>query len=73
MKRFEIHSGTHLLVSDGKKEVVTKAPLWQGTLIYVELRSNQDINPNEILDGRTDVETEFNEEFLDFEDLENLW
>ncbi len=71
--RLEIHSGEHLLVSDGKTEVVTKASLWQGTLVYVELRSDQEINPNEILDGRADAETEFNEEFLDFEDLENLW
>ncbi len=71
--RLEIHSGEHLLVSDGKNEVVTKAPLWKGTLIYVELRSDQEINPNEILDGRADAEMEFNEEFLDFEDLDNLW
>jgi len=71
--RFEIHSGHHLLVSDGKKETIVEAPLWQGTLLYIELLSNQEIDPNKILEGRADAETEFNDEFLDIEDVENLW
>lgn len=71
--RFEIHSGNHLLVSDGKKEKVIKAPLWQGTLVYLELQSNQEIDPNRILEGRADAVSEFNEEFLDIDDFEDLW
>ncbi len=71
--RLEIHSGNHLLISDGKEEKVVSAPLWQGTLLYIELKSDQEIDPNRILDGRVDAETEFNEEFLDFEDIDNLW
>ncbi len=71
--RIEIHSGRHILVSDGMKEIVKEAPLWQGTLLYIELLSNKEIDPNKILEGRADAETEFNEEFLDIEDVENLW
>lgn len=71
--RLEIHSGSHLLISDGKSEMVKESPAWQGTLLFFELQSNQEINPNEILDNRADAESEFNEQFLDIEDIENLW
>lgn len=71
--RFEIHSGSHLLVSDGENETVKETSSWQGTLLYLELQSNQEIDPDRILDNRADVESEFNEEFLDTEDLDDLW
>ena len=71
--RLEIHSGAHLLVSDGKIERVIDAPQWQGTIVYLEIHSNKEIQPNEILLNRTDVENQFNDEFIDTEDIDNLW
>lgn len=69
----EIHSGQHILRTDGEKEVVTEAPLWQGTIIYFELHTDREIDPNSILENRTDAETEFNETFIDTSDLDELW
>lgn len=69
----EIHSGTHILRTDGEKEEVFEAPMWQGTIIYFELHTDREIDPNRILENRTDVETEFNETFIDTSDLDELW
>lgn len=69
----KIHSGCHILQTDGKSEHISEAPLWQGTIIYLELHSDKEINPNSILENRTDVEAEFNETFLDTSDIDNLW
>ena len=43
------------------------------TIIYIELHSNIEINPNAVLEYRTDIEDSFNENFLDTEELEKLW
>lgn len=53
--------------------IVTEAPLWQGTIIYFELHTDREIDPNSILENRTDAETEFNETFIDTSDLDELW
>lgn len=71
--RLEIHSGLHTLVYDGKETHVYSSPLWQGTIVYFDLHSNREINPNEIVDNRTDCESQFNEEFVSTDDLEQLW
>ncbi|MDO4165294.1 MAG: ATP-binding protein [Bacteroides sp.] len=68
-----LHSGKHALVSDGVNEWVEEADYWQGTVIYFELYSDKDINPNGVLENRTDVVSDFNNEFLDTEDIEELW
>lgn len=69
----KLHSGNHLLVWDGEKEQIEDTDSWQGTVIYFELYSDKEINPNEVLENRTDAVSEFNEEFLDTEDIDNLW
>ena len=33
---------------------------WQGTLIYMEIGTNEEIDPNQIVDHRTDVTEEYN-------------
>lgn len=71
--RLEIHSGLHTLVYDGEETHVYSSPLWQGTIVYFDLHSNREINPNEIVDNRTDCESQFNEEFVSTDDLEQLW
>ena len=69
----EVHSGRHLLRTDGEQEVILDAPLWQGTIIYFELHTDREIDPNSILENRTDAEAEFNETFIDTSDLDKLW
>ena len=69
----EVHSGRHLLRTDGEQEKILDAPLWQGTIIYFELHTDREIDPNSILENRTDAEAEFNETFIDTSDLDKLW
>ena len=71
--QMEIHSGQHILHTDGDKETIFDAPLWQGTLVYFELHTDKEIDPNSILENRTDAETEFNETFIDTSDIDELW
>ena len=69
----EIHSGQHLLCTDGEKEEIQEAPHWQGTIIFFELHTDKEIDPNSILENRTDAEAEFNETFIDTSDIDELW
>lgn len=69
----EIHSGNSMLVYDGVKTVMKMMPHWQGTIVYFELHSDREINPNEIVDNRTDCEGQFNDEFVVEDELDNLW
>lgn len=69
----KIHSGQHILQTNGELEDVLDATQWQGTIIYLELHSNKEIDPNSILENRTDAETEFNETFIDTSDIDELW
>ena len=69
----DIHSGNSKLVYDGDAMNVVEAPEWQGTIVYFELHSDKEINPNEVVDNRTDCESQFNEEFCGEDELDNLW
>ena len=72
-KEFILHSGTHkLIVKDGKTSVVENG-FWQGTLIYMEIGTGEEIDPNQIVDHRADAAEEFNEAFVETEELESLW
>lgn len=72
-KRFILHSGNHkLLVENGKTSVVENG-YWQGTLIYLEIGTETEIDPGQVVDRRTDVEDEYNENFLETGELESLW
>lgn len=42
-------------------------------IVYFELHSNKEINPNDIVDNRTDCEGQFNDEFIKEDELDNLW
>lgn len=69
----KLHSGRHLLTYDGVNEWIEEADYWQGTVMYFELHSDKEIDPNQVLENRTDAVSEFNDEFLDTEDIDNLW
>ena len=72
-KEFILHSGTHKLVRQGGTESVIENGFWQGTLIYMVIGTGEEIDPNQIVDHRTDVEDEYNESFIGTEGLESLW
>ena len=71
--RLELHSGNNILVSDGTTERIDKALHWQGTILFMEIHANKEIEPNTVLRNRVDVEDEFNDTFLDNEEFDNLW
>ena len=53
-KEFILHSGTHKLVRKDGKESVMENGLWQGTLIYMVIGTNEEIDPNQVVDHRTE-------------------
>ena len=57
---FIIHSGNHKLLFQNESPKVISNGLWQGTIIYMELSTSKDIDPNEIVDHRTNIEDEYN-------------
>lgn len=72
-KEFILHSGSHkLIIKDGSSTVIENG-FWQGTLIYMEIGTGEEIDPNQIVDHRTDVAEEFNEAFVETGELESLW
>lgn len=72
--RFEIVSGCHLLrhTANGV-EVIENENEWQGTIVHVEISADKEINPNDIVENRTDCESEYNEMFFSDDELDNLW
>jgi anti-sigma regulatory factor (Ser/Thr protein kinase) len=72
-KEFILHSGSHkLIIKDGTTTVI-KNGLWQGTLIYMEIGTGEEIDPNQVVDHRANAEEEFNEAFVETGELESLW
>ena len=72
-KKFVLHSGKHLLVRKDGLNDIKENGFWQGTLIYMEISTAVEIDPNQIVDHRTDIEEEYNEIFVETEGLESLW
>lgn len=71
--QFEIHSGTHKLVFKSGTLEVDKSAQWQGTVVFLELTTNKEINPQEVVANRTDCAAQYNELFLNDSELETLW
>lgn len=65
----QIQSGDYLLIYDGKESIVKDARNWQGTVVFLDLHSDQDFNPDEIA---KDCVEEYDEMFLDDEETA-LW
>ena len=58
-KEFILHSGTHkLIIKDGETSVIENG-FWQGTLIYMEIGTGEEIDPNQIVDHRAARRTTF--------------
>ena len=46
---------------------------WQGTIVYLQLRTNKEINPAEVVANRTNVAEQYNDVFLNDNELKELW
>jgi len=68
-----IVSGQHKLVYDGLQSSVCEKETTEGTVVYLAVNANREINANDVVDNRTDCAADFNEVFLEDEDLDNLW
>lgn len=70
---FEVRSGNHAMqVKDGITTTKETEP-WQGTIVYLQLQTNKEINPAEVVANRTDVSAQYRETFLNDNELEQLW
>ena len=72
-KEFILHSGSHKLIRKEGVESVVENGFWQGTLIYMVIGTGEEIDPNQIVDHRTNAAEEFNETFVETNELESLW
>ena len=54
-------------------ESVIENGFWQGTLIYMVIGTGEEIDPNQIVDHRTDVVEDYNETFVESSEIESLW
>ena len=71
--KFEVRSGNHSLLVKNDEESITATEFWQGTIVYLQIQTNKEINPAEVVANRTDVATQYNETFLNDNKLEELW
>lgn len=72
-KEFVLHSGhTKLVITDGKTEII-KNGLWQGTILFMELSTAKEIDPESVVDHRTNASDEYNELFIENDELMELW
>ena len=71
--RFVIHSGSHKLLMENATVDVKENGWWQGTIVYMEIRTDLEIDPQSVVDHRTDAVSEFNEQFVDDDTLSDLW
>lgn len=70
---FILHSGTHkLLYKDGETKIIDNG-FWQGTIVYMEITTSREIDPNEVVDHRTDADVQYNEAFVESYELDSLW
>ena len=72
-KEFILHSGKHKLIRKDGQESIVENGFWQGTLIYMVIGTGEEIDPNQIVDHRTDVVEEYNETFVESSEIESLW
>ncbi len=71
--QFVIHSGNHKLIHEGDSTAVIENGYWQGTIVYMEITTSKEIDPNEVVAHRTDADAQYNEAFVETEELEELW
>lgn len=71
--QFVVRSGNHRLLVQNGVESIAESDFWQGTVVYLQLHTNRVINPAEVVANRTNVAAQYNETFLNDNELEELW
>lgn len=71
--KFEIRSGNNTLTVKNGEEFLKENEFWQGTIIYLQLRTNKEINPSEVVANRTNIVAQYNDTFLTDNELDELW
>ena len=71
--RFDIRSGTHTLRLQEGMPVIIESDHWEGTIVYMQLRTDKEIDPEKVVANRTNVVAQYNENFLNDNELEELW
>lgn len=56
-----IHSGNYKLIFHNNEYSTVPFDYWQGTIVYIELQSDKEINPNSVVDFRTDCIEQYND------------
>lgn len=70
---FEVRSGKHTMqVQDGAEET-EESDFWQGTIVYLQLHTNKEINPADVVANRANAAAQYNETFLNDNELTELW
>ena len=70
---FEVRSGKHTMqVQDGTEET-EESDFWQGTIVYLQLHTNKEINPADVVANRANAAAQYNETFLNDNELTELW
>ena len=71
--RFDIRSGSHTLKLQDGDSTIVESDHWHGTIVYLRLRTNQEIDPEKVVANRTNAAEQYNEIFLNDNELEKLW
>ena len=70
---FEVRSGKYTMqVQDGVEDT-KDSDFWQGTIVYLQLHTNKEINPADVVANRANVAAQYNETFLNDNELTELW
>lgn len=70
---FEVRSGKHTMQIQGGVEETKDSDFWQGTIVYLQLHTNKEINPADVVANRANVAAQYNETFLNDNELTELW
>ena len=70
---FEVRSGNHAMQVKEGKATTKETELWQGTIVFMQLQTNKEIDPAEVVANRTNVAEQYREVFLEDNELEELW
>lgn len=70
---FEVRSGKYTMQVQNGVEETKESNFWQGTIVYLQLHTNKEINPADVVANRANVATQYNETFLNDNELTELW
>ena len=70
---YEVRSASHTMQVQNNIVTTKESEFWQGTIVYMQLRTDIEIDPAKVVAFRTNVAEQYNEAFLNDNELEELW